>query len=314
MMVNGGLTGLQYLQLKGDTSNGDLLRAAPTVSLDTSHPFRDAGGLQMISVERNQHPSFEKLRYLFDIPNIRGLVAFSLDFKHIQRRDLAPEDRAATSNITSLCLPCVDIPPEQYDNFKEMLGWPVALEAFHMSNSGAFAPPPPPDTILQALAPHQTSLKQLFIETQYNFSYTALKPLNLHKLYVLKILGLPRKYLETASNEQGQGWQTLPPRLEELQIQLTETFDYAARGASYMSSRQAVEFVKWLRELADLRKTVIPRLSNVVIIHNNFDVNGRGHVADLECMCAQVEGENKGLSFIVTESLQDPAVTLSALG
>jgi hypothetical protein len=108
-------------------------------------------------------------------------------------------NRAATSAISSLSLKGYQISTSRLGPLTEILKWPIALRVFRLTvswNCLKEATPPPPEAILNTLAPHQASLEELYIDhSTWESKGTKTQPLKLHNFSQLKTLGVTSNYL-----------------------------------------------------------------------------------------------------------------------
>ena len=72
---------------------------------------------------------------------------------------------AATSNISSLMLIGYELSVPKLTFFDEVLKWPKALRFFHLAITNCVGEAQvAPEDVVAALAPHQASLEELFID------------------------------------------------------------------------------------------------------------------------------------------------------
>lgn len=260
---------LKYIHLGAGEYEELILDLAPITSLS----------INMYNLEehleytlRGAFIPFNTLYTIFELPSLRVLrMLGTMAFQDTELEEERLKNRAATSNISSLNLTLYELSASKLESFAEVLTWPKALRVFHLAITNCLEEAhSAPEHIIEAVAPHRASLEELCIDyITWPTEADKMGPLGLHAFSRLKKLSLPSKYLASSDDQIScsEGWELLPPNLEELQIRIPESFDYGSPGDFGWPTQEAAGLVCWLKTLTDLRKTAYPRLSKVAIVH-----------------------------------------------
>lgn len=220
---------------------------------------------------------------LFAAPGLRDLEIHGVGYILIDdtQHTVPKESTIATSPVTSLSL--LGWNPETIC-LPKVISWPRALETFYLRMAGRndvrsrLRPLPSIKAILEVLSRHRASLRELYIEdpgSEYLDVEKNLGPLELDQFQEIRKLGLSStclgSYSDAPLDAQFRGWQSLPSKIEELQIELgcfhhinhsNECWCSAAPSASITTT----EMIVWLKELVASRHNKCPNLSKINLI------------------------------------------------
>ena len=211
---------------------------------------------------------------------------------------------AGTSPITTLSFLISALHMDLLAGIHEMLSWPKALENLHIGYYDTFGDETE-QFFIHALKPQRESLKELFIQQDRIYAKERMVPIGLHLSMFrnLRRLGLSRRSLlysreDTEITGHGRGellakkdlWQILPPRLEELQLELDVDFvwdgeridgessgpvadypfeeDELGYSNTHSPSAKGLELSGWLKGVIRRKDERFPNLFRVVLWHS----------------------------------------------
>lgn len=217
---------------------------------------------------------------------------------------------AGTSPVTTLSFLIIALHIDLLAGIDEMLSWPKALENLHIGyypfdDEHSAASIETEQFFIRALKPQRESLRELFIQQDREYAKERMVPIGLHlpKFGNLRRLGLSRRSLlysreDTEITGHGRGelltqkdlWQIIPPRLEELQLELDvdfvwdgERIDYESSGPfadfafendelgypnTHSPSAKGLELSGWLKGVIRRKDERFPNLFRVVLWHS----------------------------------------------
>jgi hypothetical protein len=325
---------LQYLHLTCGLFRIKDLSQIPFVSVHLS--FQTIVQRNMIGLYVDP---FRDLENAFKFPNLRSLSISHFDFNSFD----APgglDHPHGFSAISSLSFQQASLMSSRVDDFAELVSWPKSLHDFQISIAppskdrlSAQIQPASTRAVIAVLAPHAATLKELFIRhavpPKHEDSPKIPVPAsNLQQFSNLTILGLSEKDLsvissasqeaaETTAESPVPKWQILPPKLEKLQIEVTQSnWDIHFHEWSWISSDGAIRFGDWLKALVLHKTHYCPALWNCVV----WDWRKGNYFGDLsyrewlESVGVVMAFEQAGIRLDATTDCVPPLLSLGLKG
>lgn len=209
---------------------------------------------------------------LFSLPKldclaIRGNTSWG-ECKTTRKQSLTRSD---ASNLTSLSF-YGGIPPVQ--DLVEVLKWPKQLKSLHILLNCARIPESwgtgqlidIPFELIRDIEPQLQNLEELFISSVGSIDSST--PVKLKSFPALKRVGVPQDFLINDERDHSRIVESLPPRLEELQIEMLNYFSWR----SYIQKDAPLRhqgLSMWLFEVAQNKVTHYPSLKKVILWHDS---------------------------------------------
>jgi len=275
---------LQYIHSTHPIPPNDDLPKIPFVSIHI--PFKSAVLGQPVVADGSRFADYlQKLRELFSCPNVRSLSIPHFDFDFVSDALSTSDHSTRYSTVSSLSFKQAHFRYNRIDGFAEIVSWPKSLQVLQISLFQRYNPrgtalelSPSAESMIAALALHQATLKELLIRKPESSSNIAVSVLNLQQFSNLTILGLRQCDLAISPSPSQEAtastvetpvpkWQILPPKLERLQIEVTNSnWDIQLNGRSLIPNlAAAVPFGDWLKALAPHKHRCCPALWNCVV-------------------------------------------------